>query len=233
MRNILLLIPLILIAASCKKKNDVTVEPPAKNLAKAELALPAQNEPCTNGTEISDTQSSILFKWNAATNAESYDVVLKNLETNLSTTYAAGANLQLAVILARNVPFSWYVVSKSATINLPAQSDTWKFYNSGLATVFYAPYPADALVPAMGAKLTAVNNKIILDWNGSDADNDIVAYDIYFGTTATPVLLSANVINSILADVAVNANTLYYWRVTTKDAKGNTSDSGVYQFITN
>lgn len=234
MRNIFFIIPILLIAVSCKKKpSDVPQPSPVLMPSKATLMLPKLNEPCTSGAIISATESIIQFKWGKAENTDSYDLVVKNLLTNISTTYSAGANLQQEVTLPRNAPFSWYVLSKSAIITLPAQSDTWKFYTSGPANVFYAPYPADEMIPAIGANIAATNNKITLDWNGSDADNDIVAYDIYLGTTATPVLLSANVANSILADVTVSANTVYYWRVVTKDGKGNTSDSGVYQFEIN
>jgi hypothetical protein len=31
----------------------------------------------------------------------------------------------------------------------------------------------------------------------------------------------------------VVANTTYYWKVITRDTKGNTSDSGVFEFKTN
>lgn len=232
MRNILFLTLLILIIGSCKpKKSDVPA--PVKTPAKAVLLFPAQNEPCTNGVVVSTTQSTVQFKWNKADNTDSYDLVLKNLESGVTTTHPAAANTQLDLTIARNMPFSWYIVSKSSTSSSNIQSDTWKFYNAGPASVSYAPYPADAMIPALGANVNATGGKITLDWNGSDADNDIVSYDVFFGTTNTPALLSANVVNSILPDVTVAASTTYFWKVITKDAKGNKSDSGIYQFRVN
>jgi hypothetical protein len=85
----------------------------------------------------------------------------------------------------------------------------------------------------MGQSVTATSGKITLDWNGSDADNDISIYDIYLSTSSVPALLKAGEKESILTDVSVSSNTTYYWKVISKDSKGNTSDSGIYQFKIN
>lgn len=231
MRYLLFLIPLLISTSSCKKKPAPVPDPPIAP-AKAVLISPAQNEACNNGTVISATQSSVQLKWAKSDNTDSYDVVVKNLETGASTTASAGANLQLDIALIRNTPYSWYVVSKSSASNSTAQSDVWKFYNAGPATAFYPPYPADAMSPAMGTNVTAVAGKITLSWTGSDADNDIASYDVYLGTTNSPSLLS-NVTASPLTNVTVSAGTTYYWKVVTRDARGNTSDSGIYQFRVN
>lgn len=230
MRYLLVITLLCTIGWSCKKSGSPE---PVKNPAKATLLFPAQNEACTTGTIISNTESAIEFKWNQSENTDSYDLVLKNLETGTSTTHPAAASSQLTITLLRNTPYSWYIISKSASGGTSAQSEVWKFYNAGPASVFYAPFPADGMIPAMGASVTATGGKMTLDWNGSDADNDIVSYDVYLSTSTTPALISSNITNSILADVSVTSNTIYYWKVVTKDAKGNTSDSGIYQFKVN
>jgi hypothetical protein len=121
----------------------------------------------------------------------------------------------------------------SSKISTTALSDTWKFYNAGEAVTSYAPFPADMVTPKMAQRITPVAGKISLDWTGSDVDSDIANYDIYLGTTATPTLLKANQVDSALPDVTVTAGTTYYWKVITRDSKGNTSDSGVFIFYTN
>lgn len=229
MKNHLLLCLLGLALLSCKKPTKETViDPPTK----ASLSLPNNNEACTNGTIISTTLSSIVFKWTASKNAESYDLTIKNLETNVTTTQTTSA-LELPVQLTKNTPYSWFVTAKSSKISTTAQSDVWKFYNAGEALSFYAPFPAEMVTPKMAQRVTSVAGKITLDWIGGDVDNDISNYDIYFGTTATPALIKATQVDSALPDVVVNANTTYYWKVITRDSKGNTSDSGVYIFYTN
>lgn len=213
---------------SCKKPKEPVINPPTK----AVLSLPINNEACTSGTIISATLSSIIFKWTASQNAESYDLTIKNLESGVTTTQSTSA-LELAISLARNTPYSWFVTAKSTKISTTAQSEVWKFYNTGEALSSYAPFPAEITSPAMVQRISPTAGKITLDWNGSDVDNDITNYDIYLGTTATPGLLKGNHADSMLADVAVNGGTTYYWKIISKDSKGNTSDSGVFIFYTN
>jgi hypothetical protein len=209
---------------SCKK----TVPAPTKAI----LSLPNNNEACTNGTILSPTLSTILFKWTASQNVESYELTIKNLESGLVTTQTTTA-LELPVALTRNTPYSWFVTAKSSKTDATAQSEVWKFFNVGEALSFYAPFPADMISPKMAQRITPTAGKITLDWTGSDVDNDIVNYDIYLGTTASPPLLKSNQVESILSDVAVNNATTYYWKVITRDSKGNTSDTGVFVFYTN
>jgi fibronectin type 3 domain-containing protein len=84
----------------------------------------------------------------------------------------------------------------------------------------------------MGQTIEAVNGKITLSWNGSDVDNDIVTYDVYLSDSASPALLQSNVSENALKDVSVSAGKTYYWKIITRDSKGNTSDSGIYLFMT-
>ncbi len=207
-------------------------EPSADAPAKAVLITPTQNELCTQGVVVSSTQSTVTLKWAAAANAESYQVDLKNLETGTLTTQNASTN-SLDVQLARNTPYAWSVTSKSTKSSTTAQSDTWRFYNSGPGVTNYAPFPAELTSPAIEGNITAANGKISLTWNGQDVDNDISTYDVYLGTSTTPTLLKAGLITATLTDVAVNSNIYYYWKVITKDSKGNTSDSGIYRFKVN
>ena len=136
-------------------------------------------------------------------------------------------------ILLNNTPYSWQVTSKSGSSTATAASAVWKFYSSGPGASSYPPYPAELVSPTLGQTVTPIGGKITLTWKGTDADNDIVNYDVYLGTTSAPVLIKGQHAASTLTDVGVSANTTYYWKVVTRDAKGNTSDSGVYEFKTN
>src|SRR5438874_9061701 len=129
MRNRLLTILLATIISGCggSKKN---APQPASPPGKAVLTAPVQNAVCVTGTVISGTQSSVTFIWNAADHADSYDLVIKNLLTSTSSSLTTDKT-QLAITLLRNTPYSWYVVSQSSKVSTTAQSDSWKFYNSG------------------------------------------------------------------------------------------------------
>ena len=110
-------------------------------------------------------------------------------------------------------------------------SETWLFYNSGFQTT-YAPFPAEIIEPKVGSTvLRDINNDILLSWNGADVDNDIVGFEIYISTENPPEeLLFSLGSGATTTKVAVATNTVYYWRVVTKDAEGNSSDSGVFDF---
>lgn len=227
MKYRVLIILLIVFCWGCQKD---TPPPPAIPPEKVSLAFPGQNEVCTEGSIISALQSSINFRWDSSANADSYELNVKDLVSGLSAVYHT-TQTQLDVALSRNTPYSWFVVSRSQRTGVTAKSDVWKFYNAGPAVVSYAPFPAEIVAPAMGQILA--NGTVTLDWNGTDVDEDIIGYDIYFGTTASPALLMADQTESILTGVVVAENTTYYWKVITKDAKGNRSDSGLYQFRVN
>ena len=92
----------------------------------------------------------------------------------------------------------------------------------------YTPFPAAIVAPSM-AQSIANTNSVTLKWTGSDVDDDIVGYDVYFGTQANPSIHDSD-ITANEANVSVTTGTIYYWKVITKDQEGNTSDSGLYQF---
>jgi hypothetical protein len=227
MKRILLVISFIIFAASCKKKDT----PPASP-TKAALTFPANNETCTQGTSTSETTNTIVFKWTASDNADSYELHYKNLLTGAEYIQNV-TQAQVEVILYKATPYSWYIISKSTKTAETAQSDTWKFYNAGSGIKNYAPFPADITAPLSGQNISATNGKITLKWSGSDVDNDIAEYDVYLGTTSSAPLFKSKVKESNLPDIAVLSGTIYYWKIITRDLQGNTSDSGLSQFKVN
>ncbi len=227
-----ILLALSLIIVSCGGGGGSDPAPDQPPPVKSVLIFPEQNSVCTQGTTVSATQSSLTFKWNSAANTDRYDVTIKNLLTSASTTQTTTAT-QLTVTLDVSTPYSWTVTSKSAKVSTTAVSDSWKFYNSGPGVVSYAPFPAELLTPSQKQAVSAANGPVALTWTGSDVDNDIVGYDVYFDTAASPALFKAGVTDSKLSGIAVTAGKTYYWKVITKDSKGNTSDSGVFNFSVN
>ena len=195
----------------------------------ATLLAPATNEACAAGTVLSDSITKIKFSWTSVATAESYDITIKNLLTGTSVTQGATTNT-IEVAVKRNTPFSWFVTSKSTLTTKTTDSNTWKFYTTGPVQIFYTPFPAEAISPTIGQQITG--NKVSLRWKGADVDNDISAYDVYFGTDANPPILQSKLAASTtsIADLSIVAGTKYYWKVVTKDAKGNSASSEIFQF---
>jgi hypothetical protein len=78
--------------------------------------------------------------------------------------------------------------------------------------------------------IAASGGTISLKWTGSSVTQNIVSYNVYFGTSNTPPLLKLGVTDSFINGVSVTSGTMYYWHVGTLDSNGNYTDSGLYQF---
>ncbi|ARS39216.1 hypothetical protein CA265_05830 [Sphingobacteriaceae bacterium GW460-11-11-14-LB5] len=212
---------------SCSKKDNAEITPDPQP---AVLTYPAQNSVCTSGTIISNTQSTITFTWNSANNTDNYEISIKNLLTNAIITLNASSN-HLSVNLDRDMPYSWYVLSKSISSSTTAKSEVWKFYNAGTGTISHPPFPADKLSNVFGQG--TASGTVNLSWTASDPDNDISGYDVYFGTSSTAPSYKTDITDKFLNGIAITSGTTYYWKVVTKDVAGNTSDSGIFQFKAN
>ena len=227
----ILLLTLITIAYSCSSggsSDDGPGEPTVELPEAANLVFPDNNQECNEGVSLNAFQSQVTFQWNASANTTIYDLVIKNIATDLTTTLSSNTT-EKTVSINKGTPYSWYVVSKSNATPETAQSETWKFYNAGDATQNYAPFPAELVGPSMGANLTGTNN-ITLEWTGSDVDNDITGYDVYFDTVNPPATQIGTDQTEMTSDVSVAAGNTYYWMIITKDAEGNNSESPVFEF---
>ncbi|MGI9550931.1 MAG: hypothetical protein ACR2MT_07020 [Aurantibacter sp.] len=214
----------LIVLAACKKK-----EAP-KSPEAALLVFPNKNSECTGGNDISDTTREVDFRWQSANNTETYELRVTNINTNTTQTISTAA-LSARLPLQKGAPFSWVVISKNAQVPNNVSSATWLFYNAGSQTT-YPPFPAEITAPTLGASIFKdINNEVTLEWSGSDVDNDLESFEIYFDTVTPPVtLLASPGAGSTEQKASVTTNTVYYWKVISKDAEGNTSDSGVFDF---
>ncbi len=224
MRIIAVLLLSTLVVLACKKKEM----PTAPNAPV--LSHPENNSECTSGTDINNLSSQVEFRWQASIDADTYKLIVTNLNTNNSqnmTTAMTSASLPLM----KGAPYSWSVTSLKTGVIANSTSATWVFYNSGSQTSF-APFPASLIEPNMGANvLKDMNNDVSLKWSGTDLDNDLEGFDIYFSTENPPTtLISSHGAQVSSTKVAVSADTVYYWKVVSKDAEGNSSDSRVFEF---
>lgn len=192
------------------------------------LVFPYEDSLCNEGINLTQTESTVFFEWEANKEANGYTLIIENLSTGEVTTTKTTL-IKIAVVINRSTPYEWYVVSGSDDLLIEDEkSETWQFYNAAPGIEFYAPFPAVINSPAMAVTLPTTT-EVVLNWTGSDVDNDIATYDVYFGTEKLPAIYSSDVTASQLG-VNVVANTIYYWKIITKDEEGNSSDSGIHQF---
>jgi hypothetical protein len=198
--------------------------------ATASLVSPANNTTCLSGVSVDTGKSTITFSWQSAANADSYDLIVKNLNNAQQNTYAV-SGLSKDVVLNKAQPYSWYVVSRSTKTTVTSQSAVWKFYVAGNATTSYAPFPATIIAPAQNAIIPSSGQDsvtVTFQWNATDVDNDIVSYTIYLDEKNATTQVKTVTGNTTTITLAPFKS--YYWRVITTDAARNTSDSGIYSF---
>lgn len=228
MKKIAYILFLVVFGFGC---SDTTDQNPGNNgngidpLTGVQLVFPNDNALCNEGTNLTPTESTVFFEWTPNSNAEIYTLTMENLTTGTIAEYETSEFI-LSVTIQRAEAYRWFV-----NYNYQEQiqeSAIWNFYNAGPGVQTYAPFPAEIVSPIMAENITATN-LVTLEWSGSDVDNDIVAYDVYFGTNSEPSINTTDISANEL-EVSVVPNTVYYWNIITKDAEGNTSESGVHQF---
>ncbi len=223
MRIFFVLLLGVVLLSGCKKDPP---KPPEKVL----LTAPAKNSECTPIQSTTTTSSVVRFSWQVSQHTETYELRVTNSNTGIVQTKSTGSTVE-TLSLEKGAPFSWVVISRNSQTQTTASSDSWLFYNPGSETT-HPPFPAEIISPKPGTTVFKdINNEVTLIWSGADIDNDIEDYEIYFSTENPPeTLIDSPRANITEKKVSVVSNTVYYWRVVTKDAEGNTSDTGIIDF---
>ena len=222
--RLLTLLIVAVVLFGCKKKD------PPKPPESAQLIFPGKNSECTTGEDVNATTSQVEFRWQASNNTDTYELIVTNLNNGNKQDITV-ASTQAILPIQKGTPYSWVVISKNSAVLQTASSASWSFYNSGFETT-YAPFPAEIVEPQMGLSVFKdINNEVTLRWLGADVDDDIEGFEVYFSTENPPLSLIASPgPTTTTTDVTVAADTIYYWKVITKDSEGNTSDSGIFEF---
>lgn len=194
-----------------------------------DLVFPENNTVCTTGTVLSDTESEVLFRWSVSENADSYEVILINLDNEDIQSFETESN-ELVIRLLRGTPYSWFVTSIIASNGNSSESETTSFYNAGPGLIAHVPFPATAVSPQNNSQLPETATTATLRWQANDLDNDIVSYDVYFGDNDTPNLFAESLTTNSVEIPNIITGTQYFWRVLTRDALGNQSNSEIFSF---
>ncbi len=221
----LLKLPILLFIVACGGDDGPPPVPEG-----AVLVFPLQDSECTTGQSINETLSQVTFEWQASENTDLYTLSAVNLNTNVPQTIMT-ASTSASLSIEKGAPFSWSVASTNNKSNQTATSESWLFYNAG-AQLTYAPFPAQLISPKSGSTVQKNSmDNIVLSWSGADVEDDIETFEVYFSEENPPESLLTSVNSETgQTEVSVDSNTVYFWRVITVDAEGNTSDSGVFDF---
>jgi hypothetical protein len=220
----------ILLLAGCSGSKDTPV--PVSIPGITTLSLPANNTACLKSSSTIGSSASVTFSWSAASNADSYQLEIKNLNTQTTASYTT-SSVTYTASLVMNIPYSWDVIAVNASGK--TTSDAWQFYLSGVASSSYAPFPADLTAPALGTIISsnsAATVEVTFLWKGSDPDNDIASYAFYLDNTNANTQVIASQTASTTSQT-LESGKIYYWKVVTTDKAGNSSTSAISSFQIN
>ncbi|MEE1962742.1 hypothetical protein V1387_08610 [Allomuricauda taeanensis] len=227
MKYPLLPILLVCLVYACSKGGSEP-EPTTNAPTAVNLEYPLKDSECTTGVDQSMEKTSIEFRWKADDN-DSYELILENLITN-QIQRQPSTNNRVSIVLDKNTPYQWYVVSKVSNSDKSEESEHWKFYSAGDGVSNYAPFPASLISPEEDFQFGKDIEEVTLEWEGSDIDDENLTYDIYIGTENPPseLVVSDLITNNYTTTIEVGKT--LFWRITTKDESGNTSNSKVRMF---
>lgn len=206
-------------------------DPEVKNTAPTvpTLVVPADNKLCVD--------NSVAFQWNLSSDAENNPItyqiqVAKDNQFAQIVKTAEGSIAVQTIILDKNTAFYWRVKATDSKGLSSIYSTTFKFYTAGVAVVNHLPFAPELVQPALN---TALNTSTAtLKWNASDVDaNDVLSYDLYFGTANPPSSKISSNITAKTLDVALNPATTYFWKVVVKDNNGGETIGQVWTFKRN
>ncbi|MCY2990807.1 MAG: hypothetical protein NTY19_23450, partial [Planctomycetota bacterium] len=87
--------------------------------------------------------------------------------------------------------------------------------------------------PSVADGGVTVASNTILSWKGGDPDPlDTVSYDVYFGSTAQPPLVSTDQPDTVFTTQSLAPGVYYYWRVVSRDNHGAVTPGPLWSFLT-
>ncbi len=223
MRTVLSILLVGALVWGCKK--DDPPSPPGV----VSLVAPAKNTECSPIDSSSGNTNLVQFTWQADANSESYQLRIQDLNSGTTQTKTTTALSEILPV-NKGTPFSWSVTSMNTKVTETAVSETWFFFSPG-TELSYAPFPAEIVSPNGPKAFIDGSGEVTLEWAGSDLDNDIEQYQIYYSNTTPPSLYDTTTVNEASSiSVPAISNTNYYWKVVTIDREGNSSDTGILSF---
>lgn len=206
----------LLLMVSCGGNDD---SPPVVNervIGNFNLVFPDNNHICTSGDYADDNNVAIEFSWTAAENANGYLLEITDQNTQ-EVTSLTSSTIEKSVSISKATQFSWKVTALQLEKTKESDSGTWSFYSQGIPEENYSPFPADISV------VDNENGTIEIEWTGSDLDNDIELYEVYFGNSNEPILIASKDNDSESVQQSITYGVEYYLKIISIDSRGHKS----------
>ena len=229
MRKLFLLLICLGITVACSTGSDEppvvppdnTGEPPDNNdddpnlnnqsPSVPSLVFPEKDQLCLSNT--------LNFQWSAADDPEN-DALRYNIQISTNRAFTAtiedhtitDTNLELE--MQKGQDYYWRVAAIDSEDNRSSYAEANAFYVEGEALENHIPFQPKLISPDNAASVEG--SSVMLTWEGSDIDADILSFDLYFGTNEQPGLFEPNISVSQF-EVVVQPNQNYYWQIHAHD----------------
>ncbi|MEE1962744.1 hypothetical protein V1387_08620 [Allomuricauda taeanensis] len=189
------------------------------------LIFPDEDELCVD--------PELKFEWGNANDPDN-DTVIYGLQISANRSFTeiiedrvvTETNITLTMEVGQD--YYWRVRAIDSKNSQSEYSKVWAFYVEGDPISNHIPYIPSLVSPPMGAEVTSAS--VVLEWQGSDIDNDSLSYDVYFGNSENPELYQSGVTQNSI-EVSVSPNQSYYWKINVKDGY-STSNGETWAFTT-
>ena len=122
--------------------------------------------------------------------------------------------------------YNWRVIAYDGVDS--TISNMWNFATLPLPN--QPPFTPSNPLPVDGA--VDQSYTVNLNWEGSDPENDILSYDVYFGSDNPPPLVNSGQRSSSYDLDTLGFHETYYWKIVATDDNDNTTVGGIWSFTT-
>ncbi len=130
--------------------------------------------------------------------------------------------------LQYSAQYFWKVVAHDDQGNF-TEGPVWSFGTTLPPNL--APDPPYNPIPLDGAMDYPIDGDT-LSWSCSDPENDPLTYDVYFGTSNPPSLVSSGQTDSTFVYGILDYDSTYFWKIVAHDDQGNFTEGPVWSFST-
>jgi len=191
--------------------------------------MPSNPSPSNHATGVSvNTDLSWTGGDPDAGDTVTYDVYFGTSSTPPLVSNGQSGTMYDPGTLAYNTKYYWKVI---ATDNHAALT-TGPIWDFTTQTPANNP-PNTPSSPSPANHATGVSVNADLSWTGGDPDaGDTVTYDVYFGTSSTPPLVSNDQSGTTYDPGTLAYNTKYYWKVIATDNHAASTTGPLWDFTT-
>ncbi|UCC44652.1 MAG: PKD domain-containing protein [Candidatus Zixiibacteriota bacterium] len=160
-----------------------------------------------------------------------YDVAFGSSNTPPVVATAQSANSYGPSGLANNTTYYWKITAKDPS-GAATSSAVFNF-TTEVPTNNPPDVPENNTAAGSPADHAAgVSMSPTLHWTCTDPDGDQLTYDVHFGTSDPPPVLSTGLSAKSVGPVTTAYSTEYFWYVVAEDPSGATTQSAIFSFTT-